>query len=101
MKLISFISKATEQTLSSSSSWPWPYCGNLETLSFRDETITKSVYVAAESSYTNSSICELSTDNKLGLCTTELEEDENSSKGLNQSIENVIRGARSSTKRLF
>ncbi|KAK1397286.1 Transcription repressor [Heracleum sosnowskyi] len=101
MKLIPFLSKATEPTLSSSSSWPWPYCGNPKTLSFRYETITKSVYVTAESSYTNSSVCELSTDNELGLCTIEQEEDENSSKGLDQSIENVIRGARSSTERLF
>lgn len=101
MKLIPFLFKPTEPTLSSSSSWPWPYCRNPKTLSFREEALMKSVYVAAESSSISPSVCELSTDNKLSLCTVELKEDEYSQKGLDQSIENVIRGARSSTERLF
>lgn len=104
MKLIPFLFKTTEPTLSStssSSSWPWPYCRNPKTLSFRDQTIRKSDYLAAESSFNKPSICELSTGNELSLCTIELEEDECSDEGLDQTIENVIRGARSSTERLF
>ncbi|KAL8147519.1 hypothetical protein AgCh_005008 [Apium graveolens] len=94
MKLIPFLFKPAEPTLSSSS-WPWPYCRNPKTLSFRDKTIMQSVYIDAESNFTDSSVYGLSEG------TTEQEEDQFSSEGLDESIENVIRGARSSTERLF
>lgn len=99
MKLIPFFFKPTKPTLSSPS-WPWPYCGNSKTLSFRAETITNSLYMAVESSFINSSVCE-STDNELSFCTIELEENEYSDQGSDQSTENVIRGLRSSSGRLF
>ncbi|KAK1404680.1 Transcription repressor [Heracleum sosnowskyi] len=98
MKLIPFLFKPTEQILSSSSSsWPWPNCGSPKTLSFRAEKIMNSVFVANESRYINSSVCESSTI----LSTIVLEEDVYSGEAADQTIENVIRGAKTSSERLF
>lgn len=99
MKLIPFLFKPTEQILSSSSSssWPWTNCGSPKTLSFRAEKIMNSVFVTNESRYTSTSVCESSTI----LSTIVLEDDEYSGEGADQTIENVIRGAKTSSERLF
>lgn len=98
MKLIPFLFKPTEQILSSSSStWPWPNCGTPKTLSFRAEKIMNSVFVTNDSRYITSSVCESSTI----VSTTVLEEEECFGEGADQTIENVIRGAKTSSERLF
>lgn len=98
MKLIPFLFKPTEQLLSSSSSsWPWPNCGSPKTLSFRAEKIMNSVFVTNDSRYMSSSVCESSSI----LSTTVLVEEEYSGEGADQTIENVIRGAKTSSDRLF
>ncbi|XP_074370682.1 transcription repressor OFP13-like [Apium graveolens] len=95
LKLIPFLFKPTDQILSSSSSsWPWPNCGSPKTLSFRAEKIMNSMFVTNESRYINSSVSE---ESSTILSTTVLEEDCLA----DQTIENVIRGAKTSSERLF
>lgn len=103
MKLIPFLFKPTEQILSSSSSassWPWPNCGSPKTLSFRAEKIMNSVFVANDSRFlTSSSVCEQSSS--ILSTTVVLEEEEYLAEGADQTIESVIRGAKTSSERLF
>ncbi|KAL8132102.1 hypothetical protein AgCh_007845 [Apium graveolens] len=96
LKLIPFLFKPTDQILSSSSSsWPWPNCGSPKTLSFRAEKIMNSMFVTNESRYINSSVSE---ESSTILSTTVLEEEDCLA---DQTIENVIRGAKTSSERLF
>ncbi|KAK1382564.1 Transcription repressor [Heracleum sosnowskyi] len=68
MKLIPFLSKATEPTLSSSSLWPWPCCGNLKTIfSRRNDNKIRLSKTNNNSTSINKNDCAPSNDTKVVL----------------------------------